>query len=74
MAYYDGVLYISNNSEVYLLQCKMDLKSGEVKKRKLEKSQIHKIVPGVPIHGMFNVKIQVNKFYWRTPVVIAMET
>jgi hypothetical protein len=40
----------------------------------VDETMIHKITPGLPIHAIFNYKVNVSKFFWKNLVIIAMET
>ncbi len=74
MAYHEEILYIANQSIVYLLQCQGNLQPGEVKKIELDQTSINKIVPGLPIHALFISKETISLFFWKFKVILAMET
>jgi hypothetical protein len=54
------------------LDCKDDLQKGEV--RKLKSAFYLDIEPGLPIQALFLRKELKSAFYWKTSVVVAMET
>lgn len=52
----------------------MKMERGEVKKIEMPPSDVQKIQPGVPIHGLFNMKERFGKFFWKNQIILAMET
>jgi hypothetical protein len=59
---------------VYLLDCKIPIQPGETKRVELSRLQIQRISPGAPIHGLFNIKVSVSRFFWKNFVIAALET
>lgn len=74
MVYNDGVLYIANQSKIFLIECRDRMGKGEKIRISKEQTKIQVIKPGLPIHGMFNFKKAINMYFSKFLVIVAMET
>lgn len=50
------------------------MRPGDKLKVEVDFLTLSKITPGLPIHGLFNIKQKVSMFFWKSFVCCAMET
>lgn len=74
MAYNDGILYIANAERIFLIECKDRLGKNEKVRVNIEPTKITTFSPGLPIHGLFIFRKQINMYYSKYQLVMALET
>lgn len=74
LAYHDGIFFLANKIKVHIIGCKDTLAKAEIRKLPYQKQTCATLQPGLSIHAIFLRKELVNAYYWKTQVIVAMET